>query len=163
MPLWLPLPITNLGEVRGVLVDEAAEHEVGLDGDAAPRHARLRGREAVGRVGRVARAHQEVVEERVHVTGRLVGAGQVQVGRVVLDVDRIRIGREQLMRRCVVHNHNGGGSMKLISFIESWVTNLPICPDALDVANLGLRAQRGVADVLKGGSVLRDDRFDGLL
>ena len=53
--------------------------------------------------------------------------------------------------------------MKLISFIESWVTNLPICPDALDVANLGLWAQRGVADVLKGGSVLRDDRFDGLL
>ena len=33
---------TNLGKVRGVLVDEPSEDEVGLDGDAAPRHARLR-------------------------------------------------------------------------------------------------------------------------
>ena len=83
--------VADLREVGGVLVEEAAEDEVGLDGDAAARHAGLRGREAVGGVGRVARAHQEVVEVRVHVASRLVRPGQVQVGRVVLRGDGVRI------------------------------------------------------------------------
>ena len=48
-------------------------------------------------------------------------------------------------------------------YCRLFITNLPIGPDALHVADLGLRTERGVADVLKSGSVLRDDRLDGLL
>ena len=43
------------------------------------------------------------------------------------------------------------------------MTNLPVGPQALDVADLGLGAERGVADVLEGGAVLGHDGLDRLL
>jgi hypothetical protein len=46
----------------------------------------LRGNEAVGRVCRIARTHEKVVEVGVGVAGDVVEAGEVEVGRVVLPV-----------------------------------------------------------------------------